>query len=447
MQHGSMDWRRLVLGAALWCVASAAHAVPSFARQTGAECAACHVGAYGPQLTPYGMKFKIGGYTETNGSSGKWRLSAMLIANFTHTSKDAAEADTIEKYSANDNVAAQELSLFVAGRLAPNLGAFIQGTYSGVDRRSALDQFDIRFARELQLGGKAATFGVSLNGNPTLTDPFNTLGQWRFPYTSSDFNAGFGPAPLVEELAGGVAGANAYLFANDHWYGELGLYKALSPSTTDRLHTDNVGKFSGPGTYWRLAWLDDRKRSNWQVGLSGFDAKLQPDREDLSGITDKYRDLGVDASWQFLGDRSRVATVTASYVHEKQTLDYTQGRIDEADSRKGHLDQLRLAGSYTWNQTWGVTAALFDLRGNRDATRFESSLNGKPDTTGLMLQADWTPFGKENSWRAPWANLRIGLQYTLYDKFLGGSSYLDGDGARRKAGDNDTIGLFLWTSL
>ena len=46
--------------------APSAHAVPSFARQTGADCAACHVGAYGPQLTPYGIKFKLGGYTETD---------------------------------------------------------------------------------------------------------------------------------------------------------------------------------------------------------------------------------------------------------------------------------------------------------------------------------------------------------------------------------------------
>ncbi len=41
-----------------------AHALPSFARQTGEECAACHVGAFGPQLTPHGQKFKIGGYTD-----------------------------------------------------------------------------------------------------------------------------------------------------------------------------------------------------------------------------------------------------------------------------------------------------------------------------------------------------------------------------------------------
>ncbi|MBI2734436.1 MAG: hypothetical protein HYX44_14390 [Aquabacterium sp.] len=45
---------------AMGLMASQAQAVPSFARQTGQDCAACHIGAYGPQLTPFGIKFKLG---------------------------------------------------------------------------------------------------------------------------------------------------------------------------------------------------------------------------------------------------------------------------------------------------------------------------------------------------------------------------------------------------
>lgn len=41
--------------------AGAASAVPSFARQTGQECPACHVSW--PELTPYGRYFKLTGYT------------------------------------------------------------------------------------------------------------------------------------------------------------------------------------------------------------------------------------------------------------------------------------------------------------------------------------------------------------------------------------------------
>jgi hypothetical protein len=63
----------LLLGLA----AGTAHAVPSYARQTGSDCAACHVGAFGPQLTPYGIQFKLGGYTDTDGKEGKVPLSGM----------------------------------------------------------------------------------------------------------------------------------------------------------------------------------------------------------------------------------------------------------------------------------------------------------------------------------------------------------------------------------
>lgn len=422
-----------------------AQAVPSYARQTGAECAACHIGGYGPQLTPYGFKFKIGGYTDTDGKDGKIPLSAMLVANYTHTSKDAAEADTVDRFRSNNNTAMQEASLFLAGRLSDNIGTFVQGTYSGVDRKSSLDQMDVRYARTLQLGGKEATLGLSLNTNPTLTDPFNTLGQWRFPYTSSDFGAGYGPSPMVESLGGSVFGANAYAFFDNSIYAEFGLYNTLSKSSINMVNADDVGKFKGMGNYWRVAYFKDMKRDNFSVGLFGFNADLQPDRG-LVGTADNYRDLGIDASYQFLGNRQHVFTVNASYVNEQQRMNYAFGEA-EADRLKNSLDQFRLATSYHYNQTWGGTIGLFDTRGKSDATRYSSSLNGKPNTSGYMLQADWTPWGKENSWGAPWANARIGLQYTGYKDFMGGSHYLDGDGNNRRASDNNTTMLFLWTSI
>ena len=44
-----------------------AYAVPAFAQQTGQPCTTCHIGSFGPQLTPFGRAFKIGGYTQTGG--------------------------------------------------------------------------------------------------------------------------------------------------------------------------------------------------------------------------------------------------------------------------------------------------------------------------------------------------------------------------------------------
>ena len=68
-------------------VTTRASAVPAFAQQTGEPCATCHIGAFGPQLTPFGTAFKIGGYTQTGGSglASKIPLSAMAITSFTNT--------------------------------------------------------------------------------------------------------------------------------------------------------------------------------------------------------------------------------------------------------------------------------------------------------------------------------------------------------------------------
>src|SRR5579872_3889674 len=63
-----------------------AAAVPAFAEQTGRNCAACHVGGFGPELTQFGREFKLGGYTLR--MHGAIPLSAMAVASWTHTAKD-----------------------------------------------------------------------------------------------------------------------------------------------------------------------------------------------------------------------------------------------------------------------------------------------------------------------------------------------------------------------
>ena len=429
--------------AAACCLWSAdAQAVPSYARQTGLECAACHVGAFGPQLKPFGILFKVGGYTDTDGKDGKVPLAVMAVVNYTHNAKDAAIAP--DHFSANDNAALQELSVFLAGRFSEHVGSFAQYTYSGVDHAVAFDQLDLRYATPLQLGDSAGTVGLSLNSNPTLTDPFNTIGQWRFPYTESDFGYGTGPAPLVESLAGSVLGANAYALWDKHWYGELGLYNTLSPSMLNHLNAEDLGSFKGLGSYWRFGYLNDRKRDNFSLGLLGFDARLRPDR--AAPLADHYRDLGIDAGYQWLGNREHIVSLNASYLREWQTLDQTLAGGGAAQARHS-LDQARLSASYTYAQTWGLTAGLFDTRSSRDAVLNASAYNGRSDTAGYLLQADWTPWGKEGSWAEPWANLRLGLQYTGYSRFQGGSHYLDDNGNDRRARDNNTLVAFVWLAF
>src|SRR5579863_10211074 len=68
-------------GAAL--VATPAQAVPSFARQTGQPCAACHTAF--PELTAFGRRFKLNGYTLEGGDAKLPPVALMIMPGFTHT--------------------------------------------------------------------------------------------------------------------------------------------------------------------------------------------------------------------------------------------------------------------------------------------------------------------------------------------------------------------------
>jgi hypothetical protein len=141
-----------------------ARAVPSFARQTGEPCAACHIGAFGPQLTQHGREFKLNGYVWNDGGD-HIPLAAMVEASITRTSVDQPGATP--HFGPNDNVAIDQASLFVAGRITDNAGMFIQTTYDGIGRGLTWDNLDVRYADTAMLDGARLLYGVTLNNSPT----------------------------------------------------------------------------------------------------------------------------------------------------------------------------------------------------------------------------------------------------------------------------------------
>ncbi len=414
--------RRLACLLALSGTALAGHALPSYARQTGMECSGCHVGAFGPQLTPAGILFKLTGYSDSDGKEGKIPLSAMVVASWTRTRADQVPAP--EHLKTNNNLTLDEASLFLAGRLADKVGAFVQVTHNGIDHSTALDQTDLRFADTVTLGGNDTVLGLSLNNNPGVQDPFNTTPIWSFPYVSSA--AGFGTGEATTLINGGlegrVLGLNAYALWNKTIYAELGSYRSLSSKAQDELGLGADPQRLGANVYWRLAWMADMKSQAFHAGLFGWDARLSPDRA-VPASQDRYGDVGIDASYQFLGTREHIVTVNASHVAERRT--------DGAGGGLTRLRESRLNASYHFQQTWGASAGWFSTTGSDPGAR----------TSGTLWQADWTPWGKEDR-SAPepfsFANLRLGAQLWHYDHFGG-----DAVSAR----SHDTAFIFAWSAF
>lgn len=411
--------------------ASAERDVPSFARQTGLACSACHYQFL--TLTPFGRKFKLNGYTMTNqvpiadkdsatnggklGLSPFSLLSAMVTAGITHTKDQVPDTQ-------NDVAALpQELSLFLAGRISPKVGLFSQFTYAGPDGAFGIDNVDIRFANKGSLGGdKEIVYGLTLNNSPTVQDLWNTTPVWGFPFIGSEAAPGPAASTLIDGgLGQSVLGLGGYGMFGNLVYAEFSVYRSALQGVAAPDNT--TGAIKGVAPYWRVALQKDFDNQSVMVGTFGMQTSLFPENSPaLSGPQDKYSDIGIDAQFESKVGSGNVV-VRGSWIDEQQTLDATFLAGGSANT-KNDLKTLRANASYYPKQWLGLSGGYFDTRGSADANLY----GGEPNTTGFIGEVDLNP----------WENTRVGLQYTGYSKF---------DGTGTNASGNNTLFAFLWMAF
>lgn len=419
-----------------------AEAVPAFTAKTNQPCSACHIGGFGPQLTPFGRKFKLEGYTMDAGNDA-FPVSAMEMSSFLNTSK-AQDAPPADHYTTNDNFTLDQASIFIAGGIGEHFGGFVQLTYDGVGRTFSWDNTDIRVVDHVTISGNDVLVGLSFNNNPGVQDVWNTLPSWGYPYTSS----ALAPAPAAATLFdGGVAqsvlGTSVYAYWNDNLYTEAALY--WTPPNRFLIamgSTFGPGTISGVAPYFRFAYQENYGTQNFQVGVFGFFPSLNPGGDTSTGRTDSYTDLGIDGSYQFTGDN--IYTVNARYTHERQSL-AASSLLGLTANASDSLDDIRLDASYYWHNMIGGTVQFFNTSGTNDAMLYADSASFSPDSTGITFQIDATPWGNGDALLGGRLNLRVGVQYTIYTRFNGASTNYDGNG--RNASDNNTLRLFTWLAL
>jgi hypothetical protein len=306
---------------------------------------------------------------------------------------------------------------------------------------------DVRYARAVTVAGTDAVVGLSLNNNPTVQDLWNTTPAWGFPYITSPLMPTPTAATLIEGgLAQTVLGVTAYTMIHKHFYLEGGVYRNVGDRFLRNvgLTPDDNPHLSGVAPYWRFAYQVDSDPTYFSVGTFGISGRFQPDL--TVPDRNRYTDLGFDAVYQYTDQGRSSVTVQASYIHENQnvTATFNAGGSDRSTES---LNTFRMDASFVFHQTLGITGGIFNIDGTTDATLYgpgdvSGSANGSPESRGYLVQLDYVPFGKMGSWGSPWVNVRVGLQYTGYLKFNGGTSNYDGSG--RSASQNNSLFLFYW---
>jgi hypothetical protein len=437
--------RHSVAPAALY--AALALYVPSFSRQTGLACSACHYQF--PQLTPFGRLFKLNGYTLTGlptigqpgDSAGKESLklspippiAAMLVTGLTHTSRAQPETQ-------NATVGfPQELSLFVAGQITSHVGIFTQFTYAGADGAIGIDNVDLRWAKHASLANRDLLFGLTLHNNPTVQDVWNTVPAWGFPFMASEV----APAPAASTVIDGVlgqqvAGLGAYSLYDNLLYTELTAYRSAPQGTTEPLDTTATNVTKGVIPYWRAALQHAWPSTYGMIGTYGFVAHLYP--EGVTGPTNDYTDVAVDAQLEHKASIG-MWIGRAAFIHESETLSgFLAAATPGAASLHENLSTVRANLSFEPSLRYSLTGGYFQTTGTSDPILFAAapvtgSRTGSPNSRGGIGELAVNP----------WQNTRVAVQYLFYSLFNGASN--DYDAAGRKASDNNTLFLYLWLAF
>jgi hypothetical protein len=444
------------------CSTGTANAVPSFARQTGLACQACHT--VFPELTPFGRSFKLNAYTIDNlpqvqgiSSSKEMELllnqippvSFMFQTSYTKTKSALPDSAGGGENAQNGQILfPQQASLFYAGRIAPNMGAFVQITYDSESGVFGLDNTELRYAKQVPSIADGLTYGFTMNNNPTVQDVWNSTPAWQTPFDQRS-NAAIVPGAAAQidgGLGGSVAGLTGYLWWKNSIYAELGLYRS-SPQghggTAGAGPLDSAnpnGNIVGYAPYWRIAYERQWDRNSWSLGAYGMTTKITPTGVPVSASSDRFRDSAIDSQYQFIGDE-HIFSAQVTYIKERQSLDATFALPTPGSANlTNDLKTIRLGGSYYYRRTYGGALGYFSTTGSEDAVKYAPAAvvgfaNNSPNSKGWIAELNYLP----------WQNVKLALQYVAYQKFNGASSNYDGSG--RSASDNNTLYLLLWLNF
>ena len=449
MSHQKIYFRGVVVVGAFFALfislflqVPTASAIPSYARQTGYPCKSCHY--MPPELTPLGRAFKLNGYTmagkPTVTSPGKGNVSGLNIlesfplsvlfdTSFTslRSPQPAAQNGSFEF--------PQQASLFLAGAWATHVGSFVQVTYTSQGDHFTWDNSDIRYANATKLFKKDLAFGITLNNNPTVEDLWNSTPAWGFPWVSSDWAPGPNAGAIINGgLAQDVAGLGAYAMWDNHLYFAGTIYRsahigAPQPNTG----VNQPFNIRGVAPYWRIAWQQNSKNNNLEVGTYGMHMKSTPGA--ITGLEDGYTDWAADFQYdriipQFRGD---VLSIRGTYIRENSSLVATASSLLDPLIQH-HLNTAQADAEYHFGDKYSATIGYFSVTGTPDPLLFPEApltgnANGDPRSNGIIANVSWWPV----------QNIGLTFQYTGYTRFNGaGTNY---DGAGRNAGSNNTLYL------
>ncbi len=272
---------------------------------------------------------------------------------------------------------------------------------------------------------------------------------------------------VLEGRANSPAGITRYSYWNKTLYAELGLYQ-----TANRAFSSfNSGHFDAEGPkldsinnpYWRLALTREWGPHKLMIGTTGLVARVYDMGAETADANNLglLKNIGLDAQSQYLLDTHSI-TAQVSYLRQSQnyavnTLSGTAPAYALADGttvatlvNAADVSNIwRERFTYVYQGKYGGSVAFFNRNASSNtanpgagygnfqqitSARVGGNLTNNLGTRGATYELFWTPA----------QNIRLGAQYTAYNKFNGIDNNYDAYGLSAK--DNNTVFGYIWVS-
>jgi hypothetical protein len=159
-------------------------------------------------------------------------------------------------------------------------------------------------------------------------------------------------------ISGGLAqralGSSVFAWWSSQLYTEAGIYWTPGRRFLSTLGVDiNDGGdvINGGAPYFRVAYQKDYGDQNFEIGGFGLLSRLYPGGIKDAG-SDRFSDLGIDASWQLIGKGDDFYQINTRYTHEAQNRD-ASSLLGASENMHDTLQELHLDFSYYWQQNAG----------------------------------------------------------------------------------------------
>jgi len=350
-----------------------AQAVPSFARQFGKPCSACHT--IWPRLNATGREFKITSYTDVSDEYPRinrdnldlltYSPLSLSIISLPYTKDDTNKAETLVP---------DEVALFYAGRISGNVGAFIEPILA--------PEFEFEFAKlSAYTRWKSNTLGIVAGKmDAGGADPYNTIRFTAYHTVNS-------PAIFSQERAGGdyfYFGATDNQgvvlngrFANNILYAAVGAFRGHTSTDPWDVYARVAGEY--PVT----------AESNLSIGGVLYSGTERYDDGAGTVYESDVNRYGADIQYQMESGPHIIDAIAVYMKGKDKDLDNTPGNDVE---QKGFYTE----ASYFFDRMYGVTIGYDSMSSGDD-----HSLDKKGPVFNITY--------------IPWLNTKIALEYAIFD--------------------------------